>query len=288
LLAAVIGWYISRRISAPVLALTDVTARMMQGDLSSRADIKSRDEFGHLARTFNEMASQVEETVGTLRSFVADAAHELHTPLTALQTNLELARDEKNVSAQARYLERAQEQSLRLEALVNSLLDLSRIEAADSKSDLTPVNFSQLVQETTEQFASRAEQTEHGFGTSPVEENVFVMGNQHQLRQAIINLLENALKFTPRNGLISVAFEAAENEARLTIKDNGIGIPAEDLLHLFERFHRGRNASTYSGNGLGLAIVKAIIAAHSGNIVIQSEAGKGTHVIVSIPLFKED
>src|SRR5690349_16585821 len=147
LLAAVIGWYISRRISAPVLALTDVTARMMQGDLSSRADIKSRDEFGHLARTFNEMASQVEETVGTLRSFVADAAHELHTPLTALQTNLELARDEKNASTQARYLERAQEQSQRLEALVNSLLDLSRIEAADSKSDLTPVNFSQLVQE---------------------------------------------------------------------------------------------------------------------------------------------
>ena len=99
LLAALIGWYISRRISAPVLALSDVTARMTQGNLSSCADVKGRDEFGQLARSFNEMASRVEETVGTLRAFVADAAHELHTPLTALQTNLELARDEKNTVA---------------------------------------------------------------------------------------------------------------------------------------------------------------------------------------------
>lgn len=287
LLAALVGWYISRRISAPVLALTDVTARMAQGDLSSRADVKSQDEFGHLARSFNEMASQVEETVGTLRSFVADAAHELHTPLTALQTNLELAHDERNMLERNRYLARAQEQSQRLEALVKSLLDLSRIEAAESRSDLTSVNFSQLVQEMTEQFASRAEQTDHGFEAGPIEANVSVFGNQDQLRQILINLLENALKFTPTNGLISVAFEVAENEARLTITDNGIGIPAEDLPHLFERFHRGRNASTYSGNGLGLAIVKAIVTTHGGRIVAKSEAGEGTQMIVSIPIYKE-
>src|ERR1044071_6504266 len=135
LLAALIGWYISRRISAPVLALSDVTARMSQGDLSSRAAIHSRDEFGQLARSFNEMAARVEETVGTLRSFVADAAHELHTPLTALQANLELARDEKNASARTRYLQRAHEQSQRLEVLVQSLLDLSRLEAAETKAN---------------------------------------------------------------------------------------------------------------------------------------------------------
>ena len=288
LLAALIGWYISRRISAPVLALTDVTARMTQGDLSSRADVKSRDEFGQLGRSFNEMASRVEEIVGTLRSFVADAAHELHTPLTALQTNLELARDEKNASARSRYLARAQEQGQRLEALVKSLLDLSRIEAAESKFDLTLVDLSQLVREVSEQFASRAEQTEHEFEVNLFEENVSVMGNQDQLRQVIINLLENALKFTPKNGQISIALEPAENEVKLTITDTGIGIPAEDLPHLFERFHRGRNASNYAGNGLGLAIVKAILIAHKGNITALSETGKGTQMIVSIPRYKED
>src|ERR1044071_1952763 len=111
------------------------------------------------------------------------------------------------------------------------------------------------------------------------------MGNRDQLRQVIVNLLENALKFTPANGSISVAFETVNDTAKLTITDTGIGIPAEDLSHLFERFHRGRNASNYAGNGLGLAIVKAIITAHGGTITTQSEAGKGTQMLVSIPLY---
>jgi signal transduction histidine kinase len=304
LLAALIGWYISRRISAPVLALTDVTTRMTQGDLSSRADVSSGDEFGQLARSFNEMAARVEETVGTLRAFVADAAHELHTPLTALQTNLELAREETlapgahrpggsvqgsaDDNASSRFLLRAQEQSQRLEGLVKSLLDLSRIEAAESKSELFPVNLSRLVLELGEQFASRAEQTEQEFEINSLDENISVRGNPDQLRQVIINLLENALKFTPKDGRISVALEVAENKAKLAIADTGIGIPAEDLPHLFERFHRGRNAASYTGNGLGLAIVKAIVTAHGGTISAQSELGGGTQMIVSIPVYKEN
>jgi len=171
---------------------------------------------------------------------------------------------------------------------VRNLLDLSRIEAAESKFDLTPVDLSQLVREVSEQFASRAEQTEHEFEVNLFEENVSVRGNPEQLRQVMINLLENALKFTPANGLISVAFGAVGDEAKLTITDTGIGIPAEDLPHLFERFHRGRNASHFVGNGLGLAIVKAIVTAHKGNIVIQSEPGKGAQIIVSLPIYKED
>ena len=284
--AAAVGWYISRRISAPVLALSDVTTRMMQGDLSSRADIKSRDEFGQLARSFNEMASQVEETVGTLRSFVADAAHELHTPLTALQTYLELARDERNSLERNQYLARAHDQGQRLEALVKSLLNLSRIEAG--KSIFALVDFSQLVQEVSEQFASRAEQTGHEFEITRLEENISVLGNTEQLRQVIINLLENALKFTSANGRVSVTLEPTQGEAKLTISDTGIGIPAEDLPHLFERFHRGRNASTYSGNGLGLAIVKAIVTTHNGRIIAISGVGEGTQMIVSIPIYTEN
>jgi len=286
LFAAAVGWYISRRISAPVLALSDATTRMMQGDLSSRADIKSRDEFGQLGRSFNEMASQVEETVGTLRSFVADAAHELHTPLTALQTYLELARDERNASERNQYLARVHDQGQRLEALVKSLLNLSRIEA--DESIFASVDFSQLVQEVSEQFASRAEQTRHEFEITWLEENISVLGNTEQLRQVIINLLENALKFTPTKGRISVALEHIQGEAKLTVSDTGIGIPKEDLPHLFERFHRGRNASNYAGNGLGLAIVKAIVTAHEGDVSVQSGPGEGTQMSVFIPIYKEN
>ena len=289
-IAALAGWFMSKRVTRPMLALESATRQMEQGNLSVRVHLQDerQQEFLSLAGTFNGMAEQVEQTVSTLRAFVADAAHELHTPLTALQTNLELANAEKNVSRRGRYLERAQEQAQRLEALVKSLLDLSRIEAAESKSELAPVDFSQLVREVSEQSASRAEQTEHEFEVGLFEENVSVMGNADQLRQVIINLLENAIKFTPKEGQIAILLQAEEKDAILTITDSGIGIPAEDLPHLFERFHRGRNASGYAGNGLGLAIVKAVLVAHRGNIIAQSEIGTGTQMIVSIPLYREN
>lgn len=289
-IAALAGWFMSQRVTQPVLALEHATRQMEQGNLAVRVNLPNerQQEFLSLANSFNGMAEQVEQTVSTLRSFVADAAHELHTPLTALQTNLELAQDERNASARGRYLARAQEQSQRLEALVKSLLDLSRIQVGESKFDLTPVDLSQLVREVSEQFASRAEQTEHEFEVNLFEENVSVRGNPEQFRQVMINLLENALKFTPSNGLISIAFGTVDGEAKLTITDSGIGIPAEDLPHLFERFHRGHNASHFVGNGLGLAIVKAIVTAHRGNIAVQSEPGKGTQMIVSLPIYKED
>jgi signal transduction histidine kinase len=284
LLAALAGWLVSTRITTPLTELTQITSRMTDGDLTARADVQSADEIGTLGRSFNEMAARVEETVGALRSFVADAAHELHTPLTALQANLELARSEKNASVRTHYLARAHEQSQRLEGLVQSLLDLSRIEAAESKSTFGPVDFLQLVREVGEQFASRAEQAERSFTMSVPEETVQMIGNDTQLRQVVTNLLENALKFTPANGSISLDVERSSNQVKLTVSDSGIGIPSEDLPHLFERFHRGRNASEYPGNGLGLAIVNAIVSAHNGEVSVQSEAEQGTSVSVSLPV----
>jgi len=288
-LAAITGWFISQRVTRPVMALENATHQMAQGNLSVRVDLpKERQlEFLSLANSFNGMAEQVEQTVSTLRAFVADAAHELHTPLTALQANIELARNEKSASARTRYLARAHEQSQRLEALVQSLLDLSRIEAAESKSTFAPVGLPQLVREVGEQFASRAEQAERSFALNISEDALQALGNDPQLRQVVINLLENAFKFTPQNGSISVDLERSANEARLTVSDTGIGIPPEDINHLFERFHRGRNAAEYAGNGLGLAIVKAIITRHGGTVTVQSEPGQGTQVNVSIPLSSE-
>jgi signal transduction histidine kinase len=284
LLAAFAGWFFSNRITTPITALTQVTSRMAAGDLTARADVAGNDEMEMLGRSFNEMASQVEEMVGTLRSFVADAAHELHTPLTALQTNLELARDEQNASTRNHYLSRAHEQSQRLEALVRSLLDLSRIEAAGTKF-FAPMDIVQLVREVGEQVASRAEQAEREFRMSIFEGPAIVYGNENQLRQVLINLFENAIKFTPKTGSVSIKLERILNEVKLTVADTGIGIPPEDLPHLFERFHRGRNASEYSGNGLGLAIVKAIVAVHGGNVAVESKLMQGTIMVVSIPVY---
>jgi signal transduction histidine kinase len=162
--------------------------------------------------------------------------------LRSPRTNIELARDEKNASARTRYLARAHEQSQRLEGLVQSLLDLSRIEAAETKSTFAPVDFTQLVHEAGEQFASRAEQADRSFTMNVPEDTVQVLGNDTQLRQVVMNLLANALKFTPVDGWISLDIEHSSDQLTLTVSDSGIGIPPEDLPHLFERFHRGRNA----------------------------------------------
>ncbi len=288
--AAFAGWFMSKRVTRPVLALEKATRQMEQGDLHARVDLQQerQQEFLSLAHSFNGMAAQVEQTVTTLREFVADAAHELHTPLTALQANIELARDEKNPSTRARYLARAQGQGQRLETLVQSLLDLSRIEAAESKNGVEYLDFARLVRELGEQFASRAEQADRAFVLKLPDETIAVVGREMQLRQVIINLLENALKFTPPNGLISVELKQMENECSLSVSDTGIGIPLEDQPHLFERFHRGRNASEYAGNGLGLAIVKAIVNGHKGNVTIESQPGQGTQVHVSIPTASEN
>jgi signal transduction histidine kinase len=284
-IAALTGWFMSQRVTRPVLALEHATRAMEQGDLSVRVDLQNekQQEFLSLANSFNGMVEQVAKTISTLREFVADAAHELHTPLTALQANIELAQDEHNASERIRYLTRAQEQGQRLEALVESLLKLSRIEAADSKSSVEPVNFIQLAREVGEQFASRAEQAERTFTMSLPGDETQVNGNESQLRQVILNLLENSLKFTPAQGTISLALESQVDKVQLNISDSGIGIPPEDLPHLFERFHRGRNASEYPGNGLGLAIVKAILANHHGNIVVQSKPAQGTTVTLTLP-----
>ena len=285
LFAALAGWVMSRRVTRPVLALENATRQMEQGNLAVRVNLphEKQHEFLSLANSFNGMAEQVEQTISTLRAFIADAAHELHTPLTALQANIELARNEESATVQTRYLSRAHEQGQRLEVLVKSLLDLSRIEAAESKSSFAPVEVIQLTREVGEQFASRAEQMDRGFSLELPNQSVLMSGNEMHLRQVLMNLLENALKFTPADGNIALDVDCSAGEVKLTVSDSGIGIPPEDLPHVFERFHRGRNASEYSGNGLGLAIVKAIVTEHNGRVAIQSQAGQGTAVSVVFP-----
>lgn len=273
LLAALAGWVASRDVTRPVLALTDATRQMERGNLSMRANLpgtKPADEFHTLALSFNSMAQRVEDTVSTLRAFVSDAAHELNTPLTALKTNLELAANETDNDQQAVFLARAIEQNRRLELLTAGLLDLSRIEVSQSAPDPEPVRLRMLVAQAGERFASRAEQAERTFVLDLPEAEITVHGNHMQLQRALDNLLENALKFTPKGGEICLQVEQKDDQVFLIVTDTGIGIPSEDLPHLFGRFRRGRNSSEYPGNGLGLAIVKAIAAAHGGQVHVES------------------
>lgn len=267
LLAAGAGWLVSRRISRPLSDLTAVTARMATGDLSARAGVARPEELGRLAQSFNEMADRVEETVVTLRRFAADAAHQLHTPLTALRTNLELAADSGSDLDPHVLLERAYAQVVRLDRLTNGLLDLSRLETGVMQPERTAVDLLALLQEMSEIFASRAEQAGLSFYLEwPPGPEIFVPGNEAQLRQALENLLDNAIKFTPAGETVSLGLRRLKTGLEIWVEDTGIGIPSGDLPHLFGRFHRGRNAAAYPGSGLGLAIVKAIVEGHNGQV----------------------
>jgi len=281
LLAGAAGWLVSRQMTAPLLALTGATQQMAAGDLSARAAIHADDEFGQLAGSFNDMAKRVEETVQTLRQFVGDAAHELHTPLTALRTDLELAADDQHPGQQAGLIAEALRQAARLETTINGLLDLSRLEAPSSAH--TPVDLNALAGEVGDLYASRAEQADLQWKVEPAAEGVAALGDRAQLLRAVGNLVDNALKFTPPGGTVSLRLVANGPWALLTVTDTGIGIPADDLPRITERFHRGRNAAEYPGSGLGLAIVKAIAAAHRGVVTIENVETGGTRCTLRLP-----
>lgn len=278
-LAAIAGWFMSLRLTEPLLSLTMTTIQMARGDLSARTAIQRQDELGTLASVFNDMAERIESTVVMLRRFVADAAHELNTPLTALRTNLELLRESYDPKATRRALD----QIIRLEALAGDLLDLSRLEA---KADPRPhrlLNLVDLVRESSEIHGSRAEQAELEFELNLPSHSIHVMGDKGQLQRLLSNLFDNAIKFTPRGGCITLQVGVTDNNAVLTIADSGIGIPSDDLPFLFERFRRGRNTADYPGSGLGLAIVKAIADSHHG-FVYAENTHHGARFTVTLPV----
>jgi two-component system sensor histidine kinase MprB len=251
---------------------------MAAGDLSARAAVTRQDEIGELGQAFNMMAQRVENTVNALRRFVADAAHELNTPLTALRTDLELAAAE---APDTPFLAVAQQQAMRLQTLTRDLLQLSRLES-DTSPALHPLDWTELIRQRSELVAARAEQAGLNFTLDVPETRVVVLGHEEQLVRAFDNLLDNALKFTPLGGDIDVVLAVDQTTATLAVSDSGIGIDGEGT-HLFERFHRAPNAAGYAGSGLGLAIVHSIALAHHGTIRAERLAG-GTRFLFTLPV----
>jgi signal transduction histidine kinase len=283
LVAALVGLLVSTWLSRPLRALTVASDRMARGDLSVRADVDRGDEVGQLARSFNAMAARVEETVTSLRRFVADAAHEIGTPLTALQADLELAETEAQTDDERRLVDRALAQAHRLDGLAAGLLRLSRLESRDVQAEPERLDLAALARHVADAFASRADQADLQLRLDLPDREVPVMGQADRLRTAIGNLLDNALKFTPAGGTVVVGVRAEPGLARVWVSDTGIGIPPEDMPGLFERFHRGRNASGFEGSGLGLAIVRATAEVHGGSVSATSSTD-GSRFEMTLPL----
>lgn len=276
-LGAGVGYYLSGRVSHPITELTDASGRMAAGDLGVRAEVEGDDEIAVLASAFNEMAEGIEDTFWSLKRFVGDAAHEIGTPLTALQTDLELARERPDDAAVPELLDRALGHSERIRKLTRDLLVLSRLESVGAVEEPVPVDLHELAVSAADGMASRAEQAEVELELRVVDAPV-VMGDSSALGRALDNVLDNALKFTPAGGVVRLSVAAEGEWALVRVADTGTGVSAEDVPHVFERFHRSRTAASVPGSGLGLAIVKAIVDAHGGTVVLESSPGSGTVV----------
>ena len=290
-LAFVIGWVLSGAALRPIQRITD-TAQIIgaQRDFDRRVDYRGPpDEVGRLATTFNGMLNelqgayrQTEQTLQQQRRFVADASHELRTPLTTIRGNLGLLKRQPPIAEddERAVLDDMVEETDRLIRLTNDLLVLARSDAGRSLRHV-PVPIVPLADDVCRQANVLGEQRSIVCEAVP---DVSVMGDQDAIKQVLLILLDNALKFTPEGGTITIGAECVERVAAIRIRDTGPGIAPETLPHIFERFYRSDESRTGSGAGLGLAIAQELIEAQQGEITVESEMGKGSTFTVTLPL----
>jgi len=279
------GYLLARKALAPVgqMAATaaDITASQLDRRLAaSNAD----DELGQLARTLNDMIERLERSFSEVRRFTADAAHELRTPLSMMRTAAEVAlRSPRSPEQDGRVLEDQLEEIERLTRLVSQLLFLSREDVGLPTGPREAVYLDEVVREVAGHMQVMAEEKAVSLEVLSGGSRV-VRGDRDRLRQLLFNLLDNAIKYTPPGGRVSVRDVSSNGTAAIVVSDTGIGIPAEHLPHVFERFYRVDPArGTEGGTGLGLSICRSIAEAHQGRLEIESEAGRGTRVMLSLP-----
>jgi signal transduction histidine kinase len=232
------------------------------------------------------MFERLQRAFESQRRFVGDAAHELRTPLTAMKGNVEVAlQRDRSTEEYQDVLSTTLGQVEHLARLVKSLLTLTQFSGEHPPIDLKPVLMGPLIKELASELSILAEEKGCLF-TTHIQEVPQVLGDAGQLKQLVINLLDNAIRHTPHDGSVTVTLQSSADQVRLTVEDTGSGIAAEHLPHIFERFYRADPARDREsgGTGLGLAIAQEIVLAHNGTINVQSEVGKGSVFTVSLPV----
>ncbi len=295
LLAALAGLAVARSITGPVARLTRAVEKMGRGDLRQRVRVRGRDEVATLAAAFNQMAERLHEEDTRRREFLADVAHELQTPVSALRALAEpLAagpgrgpEGERDYDL-ATYKEMAREiagQAERLGRLVGDLLELARLESPKVTLTLEEVDLAGLVAGVARALGPQARRSQVSLETGPLA-CPRVVGDGLRLEQVFTNLIDNGIKYAGPGRTVRVTAEGRGDVAVATVADNGPGIPARHLPHLFERFYRADRSRSRrgGGTGLGLAIVKRIVELHGGTVIVRSREGEGTVFEVGLPV----
>jgi two-component system sensor histidine kinase BaeS len=281
LLALLTGLAVARRITRPVTRLFGVTRAMGGGDRAARVGpVAAPGELRELATAFDQMADGLDREEQLRRDLVADIAHELRTPIAVLQAGHEALLDGV-AEPTPEQLASLRDEVLRLARMVGDLQTLAAADAAAMQLTLRPGDLASIAATAADSLAGQFEAA--GITLHRKLTPVPVLADAHWLHQVVTNLLTNALKFTPAGGLVTIEAGPADGQARLRVSDTGTGIPAEELPRIFNRFWRGRQASTVSGSGIGLAIAAELAQAHGGQLTAASQPGQGTELTLTLP-----
>jgi signal transduction histidine kinase len=282
LVALAVVFFISRGMTSPLREMVAATEAMARGDFSQRVTATSHDEIGTLARAFNQMAAELAETDRVRRDLVANVSHELRTPITALQAVLENLVD--GVEApDAETFKTMLSQVERLGRLVQQLLDLSRLESGTLPLDRRLFDVEPMLELAIRETRLNAPQQQ--FDIEMVPRSFQLEADAERLHQVVANLVENAVRHSPPNGLVRVRATALEDGAQLEVIDEGPGIGDADAARVFERFYRADSARSSSdgGAGLGLAIARWIVELHGGSIAVARNEPHGCRMVVTLP-----
>lgn len=287
------GLLLANQALSPVDRITSAAEQIAKGDLTERVPMPANsaakmDEIGRLAATFNHMISRLQAAFERQKQFTSDASHELRTPLAVMRGDMEIAlRRERSPEEYQRVLSSNLEEIIRLTRLIEDLLMLARADSGRVELRCEPVDLNKLCQQMAEYITPLAQQRDQTLSYEQPKEPITINADLQRIKQLLLNLLDNAIKYTPPGGSVTLGVKTESRFAIITVADTGRGIPAEDLPHIFERFFR-RSSKTSdrsaAGFGLGLSIVKWIVESHGGQIETNSQQGQGTTFIVKLPL----
>ena len=278
------GLFIIRKMISGLTKLSSKIKTITSKNLSEKVTgIDTQDEIGELAESFNQLLARLDEAFSRERQFIGDVAHELKTPVATLKSSIELALSKKRTSQQ--YQEALSDTLIdidRLTATIKNILDLAWLGAEHTASKDSHFDISNSLYELTE-IAVKLSAQKHINFKSNIESRVTIFGAKDKISRAVLNVIDNAIKYTKAGGSVSLSLHKKNHQAVIEVTDTGIGISKKDLPHIFNRFYRGSKTAKTIGSGLGLAIAQGIVIAHHGEISISSSVGKGTKVTISLP-----
>ncbi|MDF2858578.1 MAG: sensor histidine kinase [Neobacillus sp.] len=278
----VMGIYLSRRISKPLVELSEAARSIASRELSHRVPIRTNDEIGEVGKAFNQMAESLESNEVLRKNLIADVAHELRTPLSILRGNLELL-EEDVIQPSPEVFASLHEESIRISRLVEDLQSLSHADAGELKFDRNIEDLSQVVKNAATELAREAAKKNIEIDVQATE-SISILMDRYRIGQVLYNLMSNAIRYTEQ-GQVQVTVTNMPNCAKVEVCDHGPGIEKEHLPFIFDRFYRvekSRNRMR-GGSGLGLAIAKSFVEAHDGEIFVESEIGQGSKFIFTLP-----